>query len=377
MPRLLIGLTAVVLVACTPPGGGDEADAGATPAARVVNVETARAQAATVSVPVEATGTLKPAREVLISAEGSGRVVAVEARLGDAVGKGDVLARLDARVPRAQLDQARAQLRAAEASLELAEAGFAQAEALLENQATSSSAHLQSRIALDQARAQAEAAAAAVTLAETALSNTTVRAPWAGVVAAAQLEEGALVGPGQPAFKLVETARLKVAVGIPASEVARVAAGQAAYVELPGLTDDVVIDGTLLHVGPEPDPVTRTWPAEVVLANADGTLHSGQLARVAVVVGERDDAVVVPDNALTGEDEPVVFVVDAGDIARERRVTLGQSLGDLVEIRSGVEPGEEVVTLGRQHLSDGSPVARYQLGGSTAEAATPAAPVID
>jgi RND family efflux transporter MFP subunit len=356
------------LVAC---GLGPQEDE-APPPARVINVETAFAQAATISIPVEATGTLKPAREVLLSAEGSGRVVALEVHLGDAVRKGDVLARLDARVPRAQLAQARAQLRASEAALEWADAGFAQAESLFANKASSSSAHLQARVARDQAQAQRNGAAAAVELAETALANTWIRAPWSGTIARVQLEEGALMGPGQPAFKLVEISRLKVAVGIPGSEIARVHPGQSARVELPGLVDDIFVEGVVAHVGPEPDPISRTWPAEVLIDN-DGSLHSGQLARVAVVVGERDDAVVVPDNALSGTGDPVVFVVE-GDFAVERHVVLGLSLGDLVEIRSGVAAGEEVVTLGRQHLSDGSPIRRYQLGVTAADAGVTPAP---
>jgi len=374
IPTLALGL-ALALAGCTPPGA--VADDG-PPSARVVNVETSHALAATVSIPVEATGTLKPAREVLLSAQGSGRVVAVEAHLGDVVSKGAVLARLDARIPRAQLQQARSQLRAAEAAVELASAAFGQAESLLAQNATSGSAHLNARIGLAQAEAQRDGAAAAVELAEAALEYASLRAPWAGTIASVRLEVGALVGPGQPAFRLVETARLKVAVGIPASAIASIAAGQAARVELPGLTDDVQVDGVLAHVGPEPDPITRTWPAEVVISN-DGSLYSGQIARVAVVVGERDDAVVIPDNALGGNGDPVVFVI-VDDVAVKRSVVVGQTLGDLVEIRRGVSAGDEVVTLGRQHLSDGSPIRRYQLGVTAADAvepAPPAAPPVD
>lgn len=363
-PTLVLAL---LLAGCQPPGAAATEEA---PQARVITVETAFAQAATVSIPVEATGTLKPAREVLLSAEASGRVVSLAARLGDPVRAGDVLARLDSRVPRAQLEQAQANLRGADAALELATAGFAQIEALLSEKATSRSSHLQARITLEQAQAQRDGAAAAVLLAETALANTTLRAPWAGTIAAVQLEEGALVGPGAPAFKLVETARLKVAVGVSASEIGRVAAGQTARIELPGPTDDVTLEGVLAHVGPEPDPISRTWPAEVLIDN-DGTLHSGQLARVAVVVGERDDAVVVPDNAVGGTDDPTVFVV-VGGVASERAVVIGQTLGDLVEIRSGVEAGDEVVTLGRQHLSDGAPIKRYSIGTTAADIAAPA-----
>jgi len=352
-----------MLLACPPPGEDGDSAPGEDPtaAARVVPVSTTIAVATSVDVPVQGTGTIGPWREVLLSSEGSGKVVELRARLGDSVRKGDVLARLDARIPQAQLDQARANLQGAESQLELAEAGFAQAEALLQESATSSSSHLNSRITLDGARAQVDAAAAAVVLAETALTHTRIRAPWDGTISAVQIEEGALIGPGAPAFRLVDTTRVKVSLGVPAAAIAWVAAGQPAHIVVPGLGDDALYEGQLAYVGPEPDLLTRTWPAQLEIPNVDGRMRAGQIARVEVVVGVRDDAVVVPDDSLSGDDEPVVFVLE-GDVAHARRVVLGRTIGDLVEIRSGVRAGEEVVTLGRQHLSDGSRVRRYEMG---------------
>lgn len=369
-PSLLPLAAAMLLSACTSP---QAEEVETEPTERVVPVTTERAHTASVDVPVEGTGTIGPWRAVLLSSEGSGRVVEVRARLGDVVAKGDVLARLDGRVPEAQLQQARANVRGAEAQLELAEASFAQADALLQQSATSSTSHLAARTGLDGARAQLDAARAAVDLAETAVANTRIRAPWAGTVSAVRIEEGALIGPGTPAYRLVDTSTVKISVGVPATDIAWIAVGQPVRVVVPGLGDDAQFEGQLAYVGPEPDPLTRTWPAQVELPNPDGDLRAGQVARVQIVVGVRDDAVVIPDDAVTGDDQPVVYVAE-GDVARARTVVLGRPLGDLIEVRSGVQAGEEVVTLGRQHLSEGTPISRYQMGGAAEPSgSTPAA----
>jgi multidrug efflux pump subunit AcrA (membrane-fusion protein) len=95
------------------------------------------------------------------------------------------------------------------------------------------------------------------------------------------------------------------------------------------------------------------------------------VGRVEIAVGSRPDAVVIPQTALTEGSDPHVFVVD-GEVAHKRSVTLGQRQGDDIEILTGLRSGEQVVTLGRQHLADGAAVRTYKLEeGSSAEPEAP------
>ncbi len=321
------------------------------------------AGAGTVADPVQVTGTLRPKRDVVVSSEGNGKVVEVLVALGDSVQRGDALARLDSVVQRAQLDQARAGLREAKAMFALGEAGLKREEALAASGATTDQQHFRSGVEFERAQAGVDSAKARVVLAERAVADAVIRAPFPGTIASRHIELGALVGPGTPAFRLVDLTRAVVSVGIPAREITRVRTGQAVAIQVPAV--DLDLEGGLVtHVGPEPDPRTRAYPAEIEVANADGVLRSGMVARVDIIVGERG-AVLVPEEAVVDDEPPHVFVIEDGR-ARRSDVALGRLVNGFYEARGGVEAGDHVATLGKQHLSDGVKVDPYDLPKTTA-----------
>lgn len=353
--RLLLVL--LLLAACESPAPEAEE---ATPEERIVPVAVAPARTGLVADPVLGTGTIVPSRAVVVSAEGSGRVLKVSVKLGDRVERGQIIARLDAEIQGAQLEQARANQRAAAAMQALAQARANRADTLLPQGATTPSEQFAASQDLAAATAQADGAAAAVTLAERAAADAAVRAPYGGRVAQVMLDEGALIGPGTPAFRLVDLDPITVRLGVPARDVALVRAGQPATVEVTSLPGERYL-GEVSHVGPEADASSRTYPVEINLPNPDGALRSGMVARVEVIVGEREGAVLVPESAIVAERPPIMFVVQDG-VAQRREVTLGRIADGEVEVRAGVAAGEQVATLGRQHLSDGTRVSVYTLG---------------
>ena len=353
----LLGLALAVGMLGGCPSAGDAEDATAAPE-RTFRVAVDAASAGTVADPVQVTGTVTPRRDVVVAAEGSGRVVDVGVSLGDRVLSGDVLGRLDDGVQRAQLDQARAGLRQGRALLALAQAGFERSETLMASGATTSSQHFAAGIELEQAQAGLESSTAQVALAERALADTAIRAPFSGTIASQHIELGALVGAGTPAFRLVDLTRAVVSVGIPAREITRVAPGQPVSMVVPAL-DVVVGNGLVTHVGPQPDPRTRAYPAEIEVDNASGLLRSGMVARVDIVVAERT-GVLIPEEAVVDDEPPHVFVI-AGGLAHRRNVALGRLVEGRYEARSGVVEGELLATFGKQHLSDGVAVETYDL----------------
>jgi membrane fusion protein (multidrug efflux system) len=361
MRPLLLLLSLVVACAPPAPPAGE-----ATPADRAIPVATELVREGTVADPVQVTGTVVPSREAMISAEGAGRVLAVEAGLGDDVARGAVLARLDATIAEAQLDQARANLRAGAARLDLARSGLARADELLAEGATSHSARFSSSIDVESAEAGVDAAKAGVTLAERAVSDARIRAPWAGTVAAVALDEGALIGPGTPAFKLVALDPLRVEAGVPARDVGLVQPGQIVRLTFPA-EPGPPREGVVARVGPEADPRSRTFPVEIEVPNPDRTLRSGMVARAEIVVGERQGVTLVPEGAVVATDPPAVYAIADGR-ARRVEVQLGRAWQGFVEVSGGVAPGESVATLGRQHLSDGCRVTDYDLAPAAEEA---------
>jgi membrane fusion protein (multidrug efflux system) len=356
-----LALVGLVAVSCNGPVADPE-----EAAPRVVPVEVVAARSQQVVDRVVASGSLGPLRGVDISAQTAGTVVSLKVQLGDPVRRGQLLARVDAQVARAQLQQAEANLRAARARASAAATQRDRTERLAEGGASSEVQLGVARVEHEAAAAGVESAAATVALTQDALRKTRVVAPWAGTIAAVHLEVGSLVGPGQPAFRLVDVSRLQLRAGVGAAAVQQLHPGQEAKVFVAGDTGRAA-PGEVTHVGPEPDPRSHTYPVEIAVGGETGWLRPGMVGRVEIAVGSRPDAVVIPRAALTEGAEPHVFVVD-GEVAHKRSVTVGQREGSFVEIEAGLRSGEQVVTLGRQHLADGTAVRTYTLGeGSTAE----------
>ena len=120
--------------------------------------------------------------------------------------------------------------------------------------------------------------------------------------------------------------------------------------------DDRTFRGTVLRLAPTLDPVTRTLRAEVAVDNADGLLRPGMFVEVTIVTDARDDVPIVPREAVTERGgRKVVFVLDGQRVFR-RDVGVGLGDDDVVEIRSGLEPGERIVVRGLETLTDDQPV---------------------
>ena len=359
---LLAVLSCVVLAlsGCSPQQEKDQTEDIEKQAPRVV---TETATSGRVTEKINTTGTIKPQREVVISSEGAGRVIVLAAALGTKVEAGALLARLDATVQDAQREQARAALRQARAALELAQSEFERSKTLHEQQALPDSLLEQARIGRDSSDASVAAAEAGLKLAEKAVSNCSLRAPFAGTVAEVHLELGALVAPGTPAFQLMSVGRLQVLAAVSSSVVGRIEEGMAVLLRVPSIGDRL-FHGQVEHLGPSADPRTHTYPLEVLVDNADGALRPGMMAKVEIILEQRSEAVLVPRACIFEGARPSVFVVADGR-AVARPVELGQSHGDQVEVLSGVAAGELIVSLGRQNLKDGDPVIPYEMPAST------------
>ena len=368
MARAAALLVALALAGC-PSASETAGDPEPTPEAAVYSVSVAEARTERVVDPVTVTGVVSPRREVTVLAEGSGRVTDLPTRLGQSVARGTTLVQLDPTVARAQLAQARATAAQAAAALELARAENARVQALHAQGATTDSAKDGSDIQVRTAEAQVQAADASVTLAEKALSDTTLRAPFSGTLSGVHLELGAVIAPGTPSFGLVDLSEVVVEAGISGREVPLVSEGQPVLVRVPSLGERT-FEGAVLAVAPSSDPRTRTWPVEVSIPNADGALRGGMVARVEIVVGERQ-GVLVPDGAVVESPEGDRVFVITGTTAQEREISLGRSSGGKVELRTGVEPGELVAVLGSQRLSNGATVSIYDMGEPAAKATLP------
>jgi len=257
-------------------------------------------------------------------------------------------------VPQVDLDNALA-------AEQVTVAGVAAAEAALKD------TELGQRIGIQQAQAAVEAGRAAVTQAQLDLSYTTIRAPITGVIGRLDVNEGNLVGRGEPTLLATMSSYDPIKISATMSEVdylrfARRAADRKAGREIP--LDLVLADGTRYPLRGRPktldrtvDPKTGTIVIEALFPNPDKLLKPGQFGRVRAVVEERENAVLVPQRAIQEtQGQKSVLVVDQEDKVALRSVTLSERIGDLIIVTRGLEGGERVIVEGLQKVRPGMQV---------------------
>lgn len=341
--KLMFGAVMVaVLAAGCSNGEASEAAEEATQT-RLVSVRVAEVQPEAFTDFVQVVGTVEANRDVTVSAEEAGTIRQLLVEKGSPVQAGQAIARIDDRVLRPQAEQA-----ASEAAL--AQETWQRQRVLWEED------RVGSEMTYLQARYRAETAAAGARALRERLDRTIVRAPISGVLDDRLVEVGSLVGPGTPIARVIDTSRVKITGGVPERF-----AGQ---IE-PGTEVEIGIDGVagrgfarqVGFVGAAVDPQSRTFPIEIVVANAGAALKPGMIANIRLARATVSEALVVPQETLMRvEDGYIVYVaVQNGEelVAEARPVVLGPSQGNRVIVDSGLQPGEQVIVVGQNQVARG------------------------
>jgi len=177
-------------------------------------------------------------------------------------------------------------------------------------------------------------------------------------VSVRRLDPGALVGPmsgGSAILTVVRVDVLRVFIAIPEREISGIGTGKDAHVELDALPGKS-LQGKVVRVAPALDPTTRTLDAEVQLQNESGELRPGMYGIGAIVKDVHKDAPVVPASAMQISDRKHYVFVLMGDKVERREIQVGTDTGNELEVLSGVNGGDEIVTAGIDGLSSGAEV---------------------
>lgn len=286
----------------------------------------------------EVVGTVAARTKPVVSAQINGTVVKTLAETGQRVKAGDLLAELAS-------PEADARLSGAKASLELAAREFSRSEQLASGGTISKSA-------FDQAKATFESAKAALKEAETAVAYKQVLAPIGGVIRSRRVDPGEITLPGKPLFEMEDEQNLRLEANVAESLSAMLRTGARIAVRIDSA--DRLLTGTLSEITPSADPLSRTFLVRLDLPQTTGVM-SGQFGRAFIPAGSAA-VLLVPSSAVVPRGQmETVFVVENGT-AKLRLVRTGKSSDGMVELLSGVEPGERVVTSGVPRLSDGEKV---------------------
>lgn len=220
---------------------------------------------------------------------------------------------------------------------------------------TAKAAYETARAAVGGARAALATSQTQIDQAQKAVSDTSVLAPISGYVAERTADVGEFISPNTPNAKIatiVRTSTLRVRIDVSEQDIAKVATGQGVSVQTSAWPERNFA-GVVVRIAPSLNATARTLTVEAEIQNVDGLLKPGQFATVRITQSKPEPAVMIPVRAVkTVGDANSVFVVKDG-IAREQFVQLGLLENDMIQVKSGVVEGEQVVVSDLSQLTDG------------------------
>ncbi len=359
-------------------------------------------------VSVKYTGSVHPYQEVTVYPRIAGQLTNYSVYPGDRVGNGQILATLDASERLTEVAEAAAQADSMETSLEAAQIELNEQKQEIERLAaelsyqekkrdryallvkegaisqdqydvedtqtqTARAALKRARVKLIRLKAQAQSARSQLKQARATTDTaaimkgyTKLRSPIAGIVQERMVDPGVVVQPGMGVLKIGDYQRIRLRANVAQQDAVNIKVGTPIVAKVPG-TNVKEITGRVTSIFPQTNSNTRTVTIETVVNNPSGQLLSGQFLEMEIITVRQPNTLSVPRSVLTQfKDKTGVWVVN-GETARRKIVITGLVSGEQVEIKSGLKPGDAVITSGHSKLIENSPVAVVdELGKSVA-----------
>lgn len=295
-------------------------------------------------VVTEAVGTAFANESVEITANVSDTVASLHFDDGEKVNKGDILVILNH-------NEEDAELQAAKATLEEEEREVKRLKGLLASRSVSQSL-------LDERQTQAETAKFRVEAIEARLKDRYVRAPFNGVLGLRKVSVGSFISPGNVITTLDDLDTIKLDFSIPAVAIGHLSEGMAITATSPAFLDKT-FSGTVSTIDSRVNAVDRSIKLRAKISNADHLIKPGMLMHVSVQSPERDALVISESAIIQNKDKHFVYVVDKKDeksLARLQEVKIGMRKSGVVEIVSGLESGQIIISRGTNTVRNNGPV---------------------
>ncbi|MCK6561310.1 efflux RND transporter periplasmic adaptor subunit [candidate division KSB1 bacterium] len=313
-------------------------------------------------------GDIKAEYEVKVFSKIPDRIERFFVDAGDQVAKGTPLARIAATTIEQAVRQAEAALTAAKAQAANLRSEYDRFALLYRDLSVSKQQFDAVATQYEAAQAQVEQAEAALASAKSQWQDATITAPIAGIIGKRYCEAGDMATPALPLVSVCQMERVKMTFEATEKDLAKLNLGQQTVVQV-STYPDRVFAGKVVQISPVLDPLSRMAEVEVVLDNPGYLLKPGMYARAEVTTGVIENVILVPRHAVIentslersrGEDQVVkhyfVFVVE-GEKAVQRRLEVIDLNHEHLAIASGLQIGEQLVTVGQNNLREGAPVA--------------------
>ena len=325
-------------------------------------VEVAQVELMNLVDEAQTVGSLRSRQGVVLRPEVSGRITQLNFRDGDRVKKGQLLVQFDDQLPAAQVQQAQAELNIAKAN------NSRNAELVAQN--------FISRRTLEESAAAQQVAEAKLALARATQSRLKIIAPFDGLAGIRSVNVGDYLKDGADIVNLEDMDAIFVDYRLPERFQTKIRRGQSSVIELDALPGRK-FSAIVLAIDPLIDANGRSVGVRACIDNRRLQLRPGMFARVNAVFGQRDNARVIPEEAIVpqGGKQFVIKVVNGttpnSRISQRAEVKLGLRSPGKVEVLEGLEPGDSVVIAGQQRVQrDGTEVRVLDV----APAAAPGAP---
>lgn len=293
----------------------------------------------TVSQMLLKTGNLIPFRETSIMATSQGQVLNVNFDLGTQVSKGSTLIQIDNKLNQLALQ-------ATQLNIDKLKKDVTRYNTLYAGNATT-------ELQLNQIKYDYENAVNKAEQITKQIQDATVKAPISGRIVKKDIEVGEFVNAGTVLGTILDVSRLKVQVMVNEKDVYQLHEGQKVKVSADVLSGKIY-PGQISYIAPRGNE-EHSYQVEIMVINA-GPLKAGTFVNVDFSQKSHETSLQIPRIALVESiKNPYVYVVN-NNVAHQRKITVGRELGDLIEVRGGLQPGDQVVTTGQLNLTDGKPV---------------------
>jgi len=353
---ILILFLGFAAFSCQPPQGteaSEEAEYGTSPV-KVIEVKRK-----SISEKLYFTGLVGSWQKMNITPDTGGKIAAIHVEEGDWVKTGQLLAELDTRAIQLQLDQANAAHAVAEANFKDAQRNLERMEKLFRENAVSDQQYEKVKLAFEAADAQRQQAKAARNLARHQLDVAIMEAPFGGVIASINAEEGDMINPlmggispNSGVLTLMDFSRIKIGIEVSHKDIVRISKGQQASLIVNSFPENV-FEGRVAVVNLAADAVTKKFGVEVHVNNPGLLLRPNVFGEVSLQVSTHENVLVIPQIAVI--ENRFVFIAQ-GDNAAKKEIVIGLQNLTMLEVIEGLEEGDMVIIEGNYGLEDGGKI---------------------
>lgn len=291
---------------------------------------------------VEEIGSFESRQDLTVSANASGRVMSFTMKEGQFISKGAVIATIDHAALSSQLNTAKLSL--------------ANAKKDLERVQNANSVGATTKMQIEQSQLQVDNIQSTITNINEQIKFFTVTAPMSGYVTKTMIQQGSYVMPGTPIIDLVDIGTIKMVVKVDERIVPLLKIGKSVPVTTE-VFPDKTFNGKIASIGVKADN-SKKFNVEIDLTNTGNQLKVGMYGKVKFDNISSTDAIYIPRNAIVGSiNDAQVFTVNADSTVKKVSVKVGGYQGNDIEIKEGLQSGDQVVLMGQINLIDGTKVS--------------------